>query len=145
MIRHGLNACPVLPLVRRVVLATPLRLLRRSDREDSETNDVALDSAPAEPEPPQYLLGRSGGRASLAPERPMKGGAPRDTSPKDAEQNPLHTILRLHLASFLAEARRTCEPPREISSAFRACIERGWLQPSATAPDAFLPQLDGAP
>lgn len=50
-------------------------------------------------------------------------------------------------AIYEVDVIAACHPmdPWEISSAFRACIERGWLQPSATAPDAFLPQLDGAP
>lgn len=36
-----------------------------------------------------------------------------------------------------------CQPadPWEIRSAFRACIERGWLEPSAAEPDAFVPRI----
>lgn len=33
------------------------------------------------------------------------------------------------------------EDPSEIREAFRACVDRGWLEPSATAPCAFIPRI----
>lgn len=32
-------------------------------------------------------------------------------------------------------------PPWEIHRAFRECVERGWLEPSASEPDAFMPRI----